>query len=237
MVATETGVKAPTRSPYAGAGAGEELYGELSSADVAKRALGVFALALCTALLGLDPATFAQLYALDVGARMLLIGSVSFTRFYRSKGDSRASDPYWAAALLAPLWLLLVWLPVTVAWGHLGDPAAGVDRLRGVVLAAVVLGLAVRAARHEARQPERPGPTLFKPVLGRALRITAFVFFGPGVFAFARAMGCDESASLALGYAVSECFPPAATLIDRALHRFGRGRRDAQAQVRHPRTP
>ncbi len=230
-------MKVPTSSPYAGAGAGEELYGGLSNAGVAKRALGVFALALCTALLGLDPATFAQLYALDVGARMLLIGSVSFTRFYRSKGDSHASDPYWAAALLAPLWLLLVWLPVTVVWSRAGDPGARVDRLRAIVLAALVLGLAVRAARREARQPEQPGPTLYRPVLGRALRISAFVFFGPGVFAFARAAGLGEPVAMALGYATSECFPLAATLIDRALHRLGRGRQRAQAQVRHPRTP
>lgn len=236
----------PEPARYAGAGAGEELFGALSNREIAARGLTTFAFSLGTLILGLGAVAFALLYALDVGLRMVLIGTVSFVRFQRSKGEARASDAFWGALFLTFLWLLLVVLPVLGVWtGAAGIPAGAALRaldLRVGLLALLLLGLAVRQARHEARQPEQPGPTLYQPVLSRALRIAAFVFFGPFVFTFLRAAGSSEPVAIALTWALAEAYPFVATLIDRGLHVLGRkrepgSRRRGQPQVRQPRTP
>ncbi len=234
---------------YEGAGAGEELFGTLSNREIAARGLMTFGLGLATLILGLGAVAFAALYALEVGLRMVLIGSVSFVRFQRSKNDARATDAFWGALFLTILWLLLVVLPVLTVFAPLGNPPGALLQaldLRVGGLALLLLGRAVHQARHEARQPEQPGPTLYRPILSRALRIAAFVFFGPFVFTFLREAGLSESLAIALTYALAETYPFAATLIDRGLHVLGRKRereppeghsRRGQPQVRQPKTP
>lgn len=222
---------AAAESPHAGAGLGEELFGSLSNRELLSRAALTFTFSLGTVVLQLGCAAFALLYAFDIGLRMVLVGTVSFTRFGRSKGTYRRGDVFWGGAFLTGLWLLLVALPVTVAWaslGRLADPrphsglsvlAAALD-LRVAALALLLLALAWRQASEEARQPERPGPTLYKPVLARALCIAAFVFFGPTVFFGLRDAGVSEPTAVAVTYALSETYPFLATLIDRLLHRW-----------------
>lgn len=212
------------------AGAGEELFGALSSRALTARALSTFALASATCVLGLERAPFAVLYALDLGLRMVLAGSVAYARFNRAKGYPRRSDAWWGAFFLGVLWLLFVFLPVTLMWVPVTQRTlAGILDWRFVLGALVVSALAWREARHEARRPEEPGATLYKPVLMRALCVAAFVFFGPGVFSLLSALGAGEPAAMALTYAASETYPFVATLIDRGLHRLGPAARRARA--------
>jgi hypothetical protein len=221
-------------SPYAGAGAGEELFGALSNREILARAGLTFALCSCTLLLRLGCAAFALLYVYHLGLRMVFGGAGSFARFGRARGTYHRGDALWGAFFLAVLWLLLVALPVLGMWAPLGQiDAAETPRRSSVTLAALGAGLDQRVlalallllaaelyrARVEARQPEEPGPTLFKPVLARALCVAAFVFFGPTVYVGLREAGLDEPAAVAVTYALSETYPFVATLIDRLLHR------------------
>jgi hypothetical protein len=224
---------------YAGAGLGEELFGALSNRELAGRAAATFALASAVVVLRLERAPFALLYAFDLGLRMVLVGTVSYVRFHRAKGNARRADAFWGALFLTLLWALFVLLPVAGVWApalprtlipRLGAVLSSGFDLRVALVALVLLALAVRRARREARLPEEPGPTLYKPVLTRALCVAAFVFFGPGAFAALQALGADEPAAMALTYAASETYPFVATLIDRALHRPGRPRRRPRAQ-------
>jgi hypothetical protein len=221
-------------SPHAGAGLGEELFGALSNRELLARAALTFTLALGTVAFQLGGVAFALLYAFDIGLRMVLVGTVSFTRFGRSKGTYRRGDVFWGVAFLTGLWLLLVVLPVVGAWSTLGLAAAprrpsttlealvSTLDLRVAALALVLVALAVHQARDEARQPELPGPTLYKPVLARALCIAAFVLFGPSVFFALRESGLSEPNAVAVTYALSETYPFVGTLIDRLLHRWFR---------------
>lgn len=216
---------------HAGAGLGEELFGAMSNAEIAARAALTFALALGTLVLQLDAEPFALLYSLDIGFRMVLTGTVSYVRFNRARGEVHRLDPFWGALFLTLIWLGFVFLPVTSVWapdsarllGSKLSAVLGSFDLRVAALALLLFGLAVREARAEARLPEREGPTLYKPVLARALCIAAFVLFGPPVFVLLReSCGASEPVALAVTYALSESYPFVATLIDRALHRPGR---------------
>lgn len=220
---------------YAGAGLGEELFGAMPNVELAARAALAFVLALGTLVLQLDAEPFALLYSLDVGFRMVLTGTVSYVRFNRSRGEVHRLDPFWGALFLTLIWLGLVFVPVVGIWASVSARTLG-GKLSTVLgsfdlgvagLALLLLGLAVRQARAEAREPEREGPTLYKPVLARALCIAAFVFFGPPVFGLLRESGVSEPTALAVTYALSESYPFVATLIDRALHRPARSADEA----------
>jgi hypothetical protein len=204
-----------------------EAFDDWSNRALAVGGLRAGLLGLATMVLGLTREPFAILYAAHLGLGMVVVGTTMYVVDQRLRGRGERSDGLVAALALSVMWLLFVFLPIVAMWtspgrrGHIVLVGAAVREWGAKVLSLVALltAVAVAQAKRYARNPDPPGPTLFKPILRRALSVAAFVFFGPSVCAFLTAAQLPEPVAVATAFAFAEAYPFLATLVDRFLDR------------------